>query len=38
MRSSRTCKNCGTRVMEGKPVKRITFDENRQNVVIEREG
>ncbi|TVQ55576.1 MAG: 3-hydroxyanthranilate 3,4-dioxygenase [Phycisphaerales bacterium] len=33
-----TCAKCGERVTEGKPVKRITFDENRENVVIEREA
>jgi 3-hydroxyanthranilate 3,4-dioxygenase len=33
-----TCKNCGTRVVPGRPVRRITFDEKRQNVVIERDS
>ncbi len=33
-----TCGNCGTRVIGGKPVKSITFDENRENVTIEREA
>jgi 3-hydroxyanthranilate 3,4-dioxygenase len=33
-----TCSNCGTRITPGKPVKRITFDDNRKNVTIEREA
>jgi 3-hydroxyanthranilate 3,4-dioxygenase len=33
-----TCRACGTRVVKAKPVKSITFDADRGNVKIEREG
>lgn len=33
-----TCRHCGTRIVGGKLVKKITFDDNRENVVIERES
>lgn len=33
-----TCAKCNTRITPGKPVKRITFDDNRTNVTIEREA